>query len=459
MINKIYKYIVNKVVKKKEIVENQLKNIFTPSTSATLTYVRRNEIDEELEKSFQVIGRQIVVYGHSGSGKSTLVNNILRNNNRISIVTNCTPESTIDSIIREVFDRLRVYAQTETNTKKTKKFSSKLNLKSPFNSVSYNGELRNEENVKNEKVVDFQLTPQRLAEILGENSIVWVIEDFHKVIELERDKLSQILKIFVDVSNRYNDLKVICIGAVGTARELVKFNPELINRIAEIHVPLMKRTELEEIIHKGESILNIAFDKLIINDIINLSNSLASICHHLCWYICYNKKIESRQPKTVIIGNEALESAIVDYLKQNSDNFKELFDKLLRDRESKLDFFDEFLKEICRIKKEEFDVKDIQKSRTNKKRFKGQELKYLELLTTTEYGELMRYDPNADKFYFSNPFTKAYLIMNFKNIDKEFMSSPISNDETFNRLIEYLNNIIITSEKTYFSTGSLQRKK
>lgn len=35
------------------------------------------------------------------------------------------------------------------------------------------------------------------------------------------------------------------------------------------------------------------------------------------------------------------------------------------------------------------------------------------MLTTNHYGEILRFDPNSGKYFFSNPFFKAYSIMRF----------------------------------------------
>ena len=52
------------------------KDVFTPSSSATLTYIKRKAIDSQIDRALETTGKQLVIYGHSGSGKSTLVKNI-----------------------------------------------------------------------------------------------------------------------------------------------------------------------------------------------------------------------------------------------------------------------------------------------------------------------------------------------------------------------------------------------
>lgn len=83
------------------------------------------------------------------------------------------------------------------------------------------------------RIVPPQLTPQKLAQFLGEVNAIWVIEDFHKIKAEEKTRLADILKIFIDAANDFPKIKIICIGAVGSARELVTFDSNLYPRISE----------------------------------------------------------------------------------------------------------------------------------------------------------------------------------------------------------------------------------
>ena len=48
-------------------------------------------------------------------------------------------------------------------------------------------------------------------------------------------------------------------GAVATGRQVVQADAEMWNRIAEIEVPLVSGEEVEEIVAKGEQLLNVRF--------------------------------------------------------------------------------------------------------------------------------------------------------------------------------------------------------
>ena len=95
------------------------------------------------------------------------------------------------------------------------------------------------------RVIAPQLTAQTLARFLGEAGCCWVLEDFHKIAARHKKRLAQMLKLFLDMSYDYPHLKIIALGAVDTAREVIEYDNEMRTRVAEIHVPLMTEEELE----------------------------------------------------------------------------------------------------------------------------------------------------------------------------------------------------------------------
>jgi len=327
--------------------------------------------------------------------------------------------TTVDQLIFDAFDKLNLYYNSEGGyryaEKKGQDFKAKILVLQDILKIEKSVEL----SIKQSRIIPPQLTPQRLAEYLGEADLIWVLEDFHKVEPEERTKLAQIFKIFVDASNLYKNIKIVAIGAVGTAREVVNYDPELNTRVSEIHVPLMSVEEMLSVIEKGENLLKISFSEKSKKEIIRFSNSLASICHHLCFSICHNNNIleTNRSPK--VFDEKVLEDAVLDYLKQNSDSFKETLDRALKQREGiKCDNMKQIIMAFCNSKKEELTKGELQNYKDNKKKFPNI-IDCLKLLTTSEYGEIIRLDENSGRFSFSNPFFKAYSIMHFRSEDNE----------------------------------------
>ena len=398
---------------------HKLEFVFTPSTSAILTYVNRPDLDKQIDKAIMIPGMQLVLYGHSGSGKTTIIQNSLRVKDITFISTNCMLDTTINDILLDAFDKLNPFYTSEKNNKTTSKIASEIKASYLVVEAAIKSELTQEDGNKKIRALPLQLTPQRLAEFLGAAKIVWIIEDFHKVVASERQKLSQVLKIFVDTSNKYTEVKLIAIGAVGTAREIINYDQELTNRVSEIYVPLLTKLELESLVKKGEKLLNIDFSQNTHDDIIKFSNSLAAICHHLCFSICYTQRIMHTLKVKKKLKDESLKDAVVDYLKQNSDSFKETLDRALKPRDGDFDNTKMLLQAFCSKEKDELTYKEVLTYKNNKKIYRNQIKEYLSHLTTAEYGEILRYDDNSGKYSFSNPFFKAFTIMHFSLKEKE----------------------------------------
>eukprot|EP01029_Cantina_marsupialis_P011044 TRINITY_DN248317_c0_g1_i1.p1 TRINITY_DN248317_c0_g1~~TRINITY_DN248317_c0_g1_i1.p1 ORF type:complete len:240 (+),score=37.70 TRINITY_DN248317_c0_g1_i1:35-754(+) len=229
-----------------------VENVFTPSTVADLNYIERKSVNGRITSSLRTPGKQIVIFGHSGVGKTTLLRKSLERNYEREIFTHCMSGTTFESLVVDAFDKLGCFYLSEqiVNEKNTLKSSLSTSYISIKSAIEASREENNGESFQ--RIVGIQLTAQRLADFLGEANACWVLEDFHKMDNKEKSKLSQIMKVFMDKAVDYPPLKIIALGAVNTGREVVEYDLEMKNRISEIEVPLMIESELRAIIENGE---------------------------------------------------------------------------------------------------------------------------------------------------------------------------------------------------------------
>jgi hypothetical protein len=434
----VWRGIKNRLFKIRPYPKCELYNVYTPASAATLTFVERTEIEDQIKRALMMPGMQLIVYGHSGSGKTTVTTNVLKNSNIKYIVTNCSRGDIMIDLVRDAFDRLNVFYTATRSGKSASGITSELNAALPGVDSSLQISIRNEMEESSERVLALQPTFQRLADFLGKEQVVWIIEDFHKVDVEERQKLSSILKIFADKSNTYSAVKIIAIGAVGTAREIINHSEDLVNRVAEIHVPLMTKEEIERIITIGQILMNVEFSKQIIADIIMFSNSLPAVCHHLCYNMCYKNGILATQKSKKVLTENFSRDAIKPYLQQKSDSFKETFDRALKPRDGKYDTR-RILEAFCHNEKDELTPREILNYRNNNTRYRTSINAYLKLLTTVDYGEVLRFNENSGRYSFATPFHKAYAIMRFFDEDKTFR---LKNIDKFS--LEHFVNILRT---------------
>jgi len=208
-------------------------------------------------------GMQIIIYGPSGGGKTTLIINKLNQIYERYIITKCMKNSTFESIILDAFDQINPFYTGEKISKSKRNLTGVLGANYFDLKAIVQAEFETESQSNLKRLIPPQLTVQRLASYFGDLRCCWILEDFHKVSEEEKTNLSQSMKVFMDSSVDYPELKIIAIGAVGTARQVIEYDPEMKDRVSEIFVPLMTNSQIEEIINMGEKLLNIKIVKSI----------------------------------------------------------------------------------------------------------------------------------------------------------------------------------------------------
>lgn len=302
--------------------------VFTPTTQAQINFVPRKTVDDQLIDALRTPGKQLIVYGESGSGKSTLVLNRLRQTHEGHITTRCSSATTYDSLLLDAFDQLDPYYLQGKTMQKNRKISPSLAAGFWNFKASIAADLSRGSSLAEARVLPPQLTAQRLAEFLGAQGVCWVIEDFHKMRSTEKVPFSESLKIFCDISATYPDVKTISIGATGTARQVVEYDPEMRNRVSELLVPLMTNDELSEIVISGQDLLNVDMTRLI-KPIVRFSAGVPGVCHQLALNVCLEKGVTGTQRKGLKFEPGDLEAAVERYVRDSSDTLKASFDKAL----------------------------------------------------------------------------------------------------------------------------------
>lgn len=386
----------------------KLEKVFTPNTVAQLTYIDRVTISNDLKKYINLPGKQIVVYGHSGSGKTTLLYNQLNQLNKKYIKVHCEKSTTFNDIILQTFDELDVFYRESYSISQDNKITKE--LKSDYNIISLgiNKETNNSKGESYNRVVPTQLTPQKLARFLGVAGRILVIEDFHKVCIQEKQRIADVIKIFIDMANDYENVKIICIGAVGTARELIELDDNLNSRIAEVSVPLLSDEEIKKIIYKGLDVLNIKLENDVIDKIVYYSNNLGAIAHQICYDICIYNDVKKMRLFSKEMKSDSFKNAVNSYVRKNSDTYNRIYDKIIN-----IKYGWNILKKFDSVEKEYLSIDEIHNSIPKKNiDCSIEEIEeVLKKMMSIDFDEIIRYDKNAKKYSISTPFFRAYLKM------------------------------------------------
>lgn len=409
--------------------------VFTPTTPARLTFVERQQLNTKLVNALRTPGKQVVVYGHSGSGKTTLLVNKLHQLYENHLTSRCMKGLTFEALVLDAFDQLAPYYCSEKSGVQKEGISVQIgqeymNIKSQISvSSSY------ENSTKENRILPPQLTAQALGRFIGQVNGCWVLEDFHKIDETERAKLSQVMKVFMDMADDYPSVKIVAIGAVDTARQVVEYDPEMRNRVAEIQVPLMDESEIEKIIEKGQELINIRFDDDVIKGVGSYSSGMASVCHHLCLNVCTVNDIYETQETQVSIDQTSLQEALRLYLEESSDTLKKAFDVAFRqERTRKYDNKKLIIQALSKFGPDGALRSEIlSKIRKREPEYpQGNLTRYLEQLCTESESPIIRHDTSSGTFTFSDPIYRVFAMAYFaENEPKKFGSSRTKEFEAF----------------------------
>lgn len=391
--------------------------VFTPSSPAISCYVPRGEkINDKVVNALKTRGKQLVVYGHTGSGKTTLLINKLNQIYDNHITSNCMKTTTVDALMLDAFSQVSPFYESEHSV--TEKNGRELFIETTFKDIKagIKSAHSSDTTIKQTRLVPPQLNAQNLAKLLGAKGLCWVIEDFHKVEETEKQKLSQVMKIFMDCGAEYPCVKIITLGAVHTARQVVEYDDEMRNRVSEIEVQLMEQDEILQIISTGERRLNIEFSPSIKKIISKYSRGLPAVCHQLCLNACNAHGLMGTGATKVTISTDDIKKAIETYVEEASDSIRSKFEKALKINNKANHHYAKIILE-CMIDLPELGVGRIellQKIQKKVPTYTDASLKKtLAVLTGPAGGELVRYSHNSGLYSFSDPLYHAYAMSIF----------------------------------------------
>lgn len=428
----------------------KLYDVFTPTKPARITFVEREAINNRIVRALKTPGTQLIIYGHSGSGKTTLLENKLFQVYEKHIKTNCMLKMTFDQIILDAFDQLKeFYCDEVTNSRKNtidvSAQTSYLTIQGTIKKTAEDGTA-----TRNKRILPPQLTAQNLGRLMGAAGYCWVLEDFHKVAEDEKEGLSQTMKVFMDMSDQYPDLKIIAIGAVNTAREVVGFDKEMRHRVSEIHVNLMTQDETNEIISKGCDALNIEIDQNLKNEISHYSNGLAAICHKICYLLCDSVNIIEKLKEPYGFDMSELQAALSEYCEDESDTIKMAVDKALKVKNSNVVLRAMTIanRDGARIQ-EIYDEIELQDEKLSIEEV-AEVLAELQLDTN---GEIVKTDNDSECYSFSDPFLRSFILAYFEERDRTLTKRSVTKRENA-ELLNMALKLFIQKQKSSDETHS-----
>ncbi len=257
--------------------EDILKVVFTPSKPITTQdlFRGRSEQLEALRRLLDQDGSHGVLYGERGVGKTSIANIFaIMNDNRpntIFVQVTCNSEESYQSLWERIFENTRISRE---------EFESSSKLNSPKSRV--NGKIKLSDMVK----ADMNYTASNVIKVLKSvnKHLVIIIDEFDRIEGgFSKKLLADTIKI---ISDTVYHVTIIIVGVGESINELIGEHKSIERNLRQIELPLMKATELEEIVQKGFLEIGLSANESIVKRITNQSCGYPYYTHLISLHAC-----------------------------------------------------------------------------------------------------------------------------------------------------------------------------
>jgi len=294
----------------------EVHKVFGTQRSVPLNYVERADVDNELLDNLKR-DKFVVIHGGSKQGKTCLRNYCIKDQEHavISCQYNRNFEQLQKSILKEIgFETEVLKEQTTSNQTKIR---AKATAKIPgFGKGEGSAEGKTGE--KDRRVYkSLDIDPTDVNDIIRTLEGVELdgyitIEDFHYLpIEVQR-KFASTLKALYDRT----EVTFVIVGVWLEENRLIVHSGDLAGRVVSVDADDWTRSELEEVISKGEDYLNIRFDDEFKKELIRNCYDSVFIVQEACIKTCDREGIEFKQSNLTHIAYDVDANDVIDEVVQ-----------------------------------------------------------------------------------------------------------------------------------------------
>jgi hypothetical protein len=260
------------------------------------SYVDRGSLDERMTYLLSA-ARHIVIHGDSKQGKSWLRNRVLRPEE--VIVVQCQPGTTSEQILKQALSVLGVRAELKRTDAGDYEGSIEISASGQMGiklitalglTAKLAGKASAGRATESAPVGQTAGDLGWVARILAASERRLVIEDFHYVSEENKKDAAFLIKALGDYS-----VFLIIVGVWPHDHLLSYYNGDLEGRVEDIHLQWSNR-ELEEVLKRGATVLNIGISPGIRDAIIEDSYGNVGLLQRLAEAICRSEGVLREDP-------------------------------------------------------------------------------------------------------------------------------------------------------------------
>ena len=263
----------------KRLANSKIREVFTPYSpvsSGELLSGRESEVAEILG-IINTPGQHALIYGDRGVGKSSVANTIAQIMNdafgKQVHIKKCSSLDTFTNIIEKVLSDTGVNTAT---VESIEEFHEGKDAKAGV--AGFGASLKSEKKKVNK--TDYRehyCSPAWVADYLAERDSLLIIDEADVIQDdITKVKLAEFIKHLSDSNSKF---KVLVVGIGTTGKELVSNHLSIERCLSEVYLPLIRLSELRDIVVKGSLKTCIDFSESVIDDIVDISCGYPHFVH------------------------------------------------------------------------------------------------------------------------------------------------------------------------------------
>mgnify|MGYP002743699731 FL=1 len=318
-----------------------LYSVFGVARGLPKNYVYRESVDGALERALRQ-NKHIVIHGTSKQGKTCLRKRVLENKN--PVVVQCLNERTLEDLYSLLLKEVgyEVLAEKKNSVSGGIKVSlrAKVAMHLFGKGVDAEGGVSADGSAGVDQIhkpidIDLRDVNDVIRALSAVNCSKYIIlEDFHYLPEKTQLNFAVALKAFHELS----DYTFIVVGVWRNLGSISMQNGDLEGRIITVDADKWTRSELLEVIQKGEQLMNIKIDCSFKEGLVDSCFGSVFVVQEACAKVCDRNKLLETQDDLVAVGGDVSE-IVKDVINSNSRryiDFIDIFSKGIRTRKLSL---------------------------------------------------------------------------------------------------------------------------